>query len=68
MVNVAKGKLTTLLQLYLHLQTIRLSNLTRLMVYHGAKEGYDAIKVVEIVRPPVVGVLFAGLVIAAARG
>jgi hypothetical protein len=50
------------------LQTIKLSNLTRLMVYHGAKEGYDAIKVVEIVRPPVVGVLFAGLVIAAARG
>jgi hypothetical protein len=58
MVNVAKGKLTTMLQLYLylHLQTIRLSNLTRMMVYHGAKEGYDAIKVVEIVRAPAVGV------------
>jgi hypothetical protein len=25
------------------------------MVYHGAKEGYDAIKIVEIVRAPAVG-------------
>jgi hypothetical protein len=39
------------------------------MVCHGAKEGHDLIKVVEIVRAPAVGVVvFAGLVIAAVRG
>jgi hypothetical protein len=51
-----KVELTTLLQLYLHLQTIRLSNPTRSMGCYGVKEGSNTIKVVEIIRPPVVGV------------